>query len=276
MANPYPPQMQPGMQPMQPMQSGPGMPPGMMPGGGGIPMAGSVRKGTPKAVPVVVSAGLAVGVFCGLYFGLGTGEPTEATAGPSKASAATGPQTAAAASNEVANFKSGDAPLKPSGGSGSDAGSGSAGSAAVAAGSGSDAGSGSAAVAAGSGSGSGAGSGSGSAAVAAGSGSAAADGPLMLEVTFLPTPENATITVDGKPLTANKTTIEITGEKTDVRVVAKASGYKTFDKKMTFTRDWDLEDIKIPLVKRSGGSSGGNRDRDRDRDRDPPGGLIDL
>jgi hypothetical protein len=273
MANPYPPQMQPGMQPMQPMQSGPGMPPGMMPGGGGIPMAGTVRKGTPKAVPIVVSAGLAVGVFCGLYFGLGTGEPTEAAAGTSKASAATGPQSAAAATNEVANFKSGDAPLKPAAGSGSDAGSGSAGSAAVPAGAGSDAGAGSGSAAVAAGSGSGAGSGS---AVAAGSGSAAADQPLMLEVTFLPTPENATITVDGKPVTGNKTTIEIVGDKKEVRVVAKASGYKTLDKKLTFNRDWDMEDIKLPLVKRSGGSSGGNRDRDRDRDRDPPGGLIDL
>ena len=31
-----------------------------------------IRRGTSRAVPVVVSAGLAVGVFCGLLFGLGT------------------------------------------------------------------------------------------------------------------------------------------------------------------------------------------------------------
>ena len=66
MAHPgqYPnmPQMM-GQGPMGPQ--GPMMaPPGMRP-----PM----RRGTSKAVPVVVSAGLAVGVFCGLLFGLGTG-----------------------------------------------------------------------------------------------------------------------------------------------------------------------------------------------------------
>jgi hypothetical protein len=33
-----------------------------------------MKRGTPKAVPVLVSAGLAIGVFCGLLFGLGTGD----------------------------------------------------------------------------------------------------------------------------------------------------------------------------------------------------------
>ena len=59
---------------------------------GGPPMGGPppqqmmrpVRRGTSKAVPVVVSAGLAVGVFCGLLFGVGTGK--EADAGPPTAS----------------------------------------------------------------------------------------------------------------------------------------------------------------------------------------------
>ncbi|MBA3460276.1 MAG: hypothetical protein H0T46_09975 [Deltaproteobacteria bacterium] len=39
------------------------------------------KRGTSKLVPVVVSAGLAVGTFCGLLFGVGLGE--EATASPS-------------------------------------------------------------------------------------------------------------------------------------------------------------------------------------------------
>jgi hypothetical protein len=39
------------------------------------------KGGTSKLVPVVVSAGLAVGTFCGLLFGVGLGE--EATASPS-------------------------------------------------------------------------------------------------------------------------------------------------------------------------------------------------
>src|SRR5678815_5989595 len=101
MVNPgYPPQMQqPGMMPMRP--SGPG-----------IPMAGAVRKGTPKIVPIVVSAGLAVGVFCGLYFGLGTGEPATAEAGTTTTAktGVTGPQSAAGASTDKVNFKSGDKP----------------------------------------------------------------------------------------------------------------------------------------------------------------------
>ena len=34
-----------------------------------------IQRRTPRAVPIVVSAGLSVGVFCGLLFGLGTGTP---------------------------------------------------------------------------------------------------------------------------------------------------------------------------------------------------------
>jgi hypothetical protein len=43
-----------------------------------------MRRGTSKAVPVVVSAGLAVGVFCGLLFGLGTGDEVQAAGGPAE------------------------------------------------------------------------------------------------------------------------------------------------------------------------------------------------
>ena len=90
-----PPGMGGGMGGPQGMGGPPGMggmggyPPGMPPGMGG-PMGGmqmpprTIRRGTSKAVPVVVSAGLAVGVFCGLLFGLGTG--TEAAANTTSAS----------------------------------------------------------------------------------------------------------------------------------------------------------------------------------------------
>jgi len=59
----------------------PGYPQQMMHGmqGGGMQMP--ARRGAPKIVPVIVSAGLAVGVFCGLLFGLGTGKE-EAAAAP--------------------------------------------------------------------------------------------------------------------------------------------------------------------------------------------------
>lgn len=52
--------------PQQPPMGGPPM--------GGPPMAMQQRprrRGTSKAVPIVMSAGLAVGVFCGLLFGVG-------------------------------------------------------------------------------------------------------------------------------------------------------------------------------------------------------------
>jgi hypothetical protein len=60
----------------------PGYPPQMMHGmpGGAMQMP-PARRGAPKIVPVIVSAGLAVGVFCGLLFGLGTGKE-EANAAP--------------------------------------------------------------------------------------------------------------------------------------------------------------------------------------------------
>src|SRR6478672_13950743 len=67
----------------------PGYPMGQMPMGGGPQMGGAapmprpVRRGTSKAVPVVVSAVLAVGVFCVLLFGVGTGKAKAAEAAPS-------------------------------------------------------------------------------------------------------------------------------------------------------------------------------------------------
>jgi len=55
------------------MGQAPGMPMQQQMGQGAVPPPRPVRRGTSKAVPVVMSAGLAVGVFCGLLFGLGTG-----------------------------------------------------------------------------------------------------------------------------------------------------------------------------------------------------------
>lgn len=62
----------PGYPQQPPMGAGPQV-------GAAAPPPRPVRRGTSKAVPVVVSAGLAVGVFCGLLFGLGTGEEVEAS-----------------------------------------------------------------------------------------------------------------------------------------------------------------------------------------------------
>ena len=78
MANPnYP--MQP--MPQQPAQQQPQQRPPPQPDQAVSPV---VRNGAPKAVPVVVSAGLAIGVFCGLLFGVGI-DKEEAVAGTATA-----------------------------------------------------------------------------------------------------------------------------------------------------------------------------------------------
>ena len=64
--------------PMQPMQP---MPPMQQPG-----QRPAMRRGTSKAVPVVVSAGLAIGVFCGLAFGLGFEDESETSTTTASAS----------------------------------------------------------------------------------------------------------------------------------------------------------------------------------------------
>src|SRR6476659_2470881 len=74
--------------PQQPPMGGPPMggPPMGGPPMGGPPMNGPqtgmrpARRGTSKAVPIVVSAGLAVGVFFVLLFGVG--KKSEAVAAP--------------------------------------------------------------------------------------------------------------------------------------------------------------------------------------------------
>src|SRR5512139_3234323 len=72
MATPGYPQMPMGGPPMGPMGPMGGPPMGGPPMGGMPPgMQRPMRRGTSKAVPIVVSAGLAVGVFCGLLFGVG-------------------------------------------------------------------------------------------------------------------------------------------------------------------------------------------------------------
>lgn len=262
MANPgYPPQMQPGMQP-------PGMMP-MRPSGPGIPMAGAARKGTPKIVPIVVSAGLAVGVFCGLYFGLGTGETSTAEAGtnaPVK-TGVSGPQSAAGATDEKLNFKSGEKPP-------SELGSGSAGSAAAP-------GSGTTATAGTPGTGSGTstpppGTGSGTT-PPPGTGSGTTPPPageVTVTLSFTLTPPDAEVTVDGQDVTGGKTTIKFTGDTKTIRVTAKASGYKKYDKKLTLSKDTTEESLEITLGKKSSGPRPPHNDHHDSHD--PPGGLIDL
>lgn len=265
MANPqYP--MPPMQQPMQPMQQM-----GQMPPPQGMTPRPSVRQGTSRVVPVVVSAGLAVGVFCGLLFGLGTGDEGAI------ASASTGNNVKAADPDELkpvpmTTTTTAAKPTTPAAGSGSA-------TAPVAAGSG--AGSGSAAVAAaGATAGSAAtptvGAGSASGATAGSAQPAAKTAKLIVEIKPDDVADKATITVDKAKLTAGTIDIDLgTADKKTVKLVVKASGYKSVEQKVDVEGDTT---VKIELIKRTyapttGPRPGGKKDGKSGND---GGGLIDI
>lgn len=216
---------------------------------GGPPRAQVVRRGTSKAVPVVLSAGLAVGVFCGLLFGLGTGKG-EATAAPS-----TGNNVKSKDKDDVpeafAPTQSNAKPLtapKPGDGSGS----------AVAVGSGSD---------------------------AAGSGSAGSAMPtivktkLTIEVSPAGAAKVAKITIDDKEIDGNSIEMDLGDKKKTVKIVVKASGYREAKlEKELDPKNVETYTIEIPLSKRSssGGSSGKRPTVPRPTGKKPGGGLIDI
>ncbi len=228
MATPGYPQMQQG-----PMGGGMGGPPMQRP-------PRPVRRGTSRAVPVVVSAGLAVGVFCGLLFGLGTG----AEAKPSTGSNVKAHQDDDSTVTPV--YANTPATTKLAAGSGS--GSGSAGG-----------GIGSAMIAMAGGSG-------------AGSGSAMAVAPKLMKVTIKIDPEAAgsaaTITVDGKAITGTST--DIAPDTKQIHVQVTAAGYHSYDAKVDVAgQAGDEHTVNVALTKRStssgtsspgfgGASTGGN------------------
>jgi hypothetical protein len=249
-----------------------GMPPnmgGMPPNMGGMQqqqqqqMMRPVRRGTSKAVPVVVSAGLAVGVFCGLLFGIGTG--TEATGAPAtnankiakddggdvKADPGAAPQGLGATSTV-------NTPPKPAAGSG-------AGSAAPTAGSGA----GSAAPAA--------------AGAGAGSAKPAVVEAKVIKVTLDAKPadamKDAKVKVDGKDVAGITFDIPVTAKSFKVEV--KANGYRTYENKFNVVPDLAEMSVQFDLVKRPAAGTGV---RPPKRPGTPPsaggggggGGLIDI
>lgn len=247
-----------------------GMPPGMggppnMMGGpqGGMPMQRPVRRGTSKAVPVVVSAGLAVGVFCGLLFGIGTG--AEATGAPAtnankiakddgevKTEPGAAPQGIGATSTVNT-----PAPPKPAAGSG-------AGSAAPVA-------------AAGSGGGSAAPAGAG-----AGSAKPAVVEAKAIKVTLDVKPadamKDAKVKVDGKDVAGITFDIPVTAKSFKVEV--KANGYRTYENKFNVVPELAEMSVQFELVKRPAAGTGVRPPR---RPGTPPsagggggGGLIDI
>ncbi len=209
-----PPGMMPGMSPpQQPQQLTPAQMIAQKP----------IKRGTSKAVPVVVSAGLAVGVFCGLLFGVGVDKGEAAppsTSHPMKKDGTPDTDVPTALQPTVNEGPKKDPPK-----AGSDSGS------AVAA-----AGSGSAAPAAGSGSGS---------AVAA-----VAKPKLVIEVS----PSDAAgakILVDGKEITGASLEYELDpatnkAKTPSVVVTVKAPGYKDAEQKVSLDGDTT---VKFEMVK---------------------------
>ena len=292
MANPGYPQ-QPQQPPMQQMGQ-------QMPQPGGPPTPAPGKRGTSKMVPIVVSAGLAVGTFCGLLFGVGLGEPATAApstgnnvkpadpaeTAPAKKPATTSPATTPAkpATPTAATTPASGSATTPAAGSAATAtATPAAGSAATkpAAGSGAT----TPTVAAG----------SGATTPAAGSGATAGSKPTVAAETAVKKPKltvelspdtvaaTAKITVDGKPIEGNSLEIDLGKEtKKEVKIVVKASGYKTVEQKVDVDSDVN---VKIELIKRSsvpattpgtGPRPGGNTTPGGKKKQPGGGGLIDI
>jgi hypothetical protein len=231
-----------------------GGPMGAPPMGGPTAMQPPIRRGTSKAVPVVVSAGLAVGVFCGLLFGVGTGKQA-AVAAPSSGSnvkKASGteeepkPDPGAAPKGLGATAAQPVSPPNPGSGSGS--------ASVVAA----------------------AGSGTGSAAPAV------IEQKKVIKLTFSVKPDaaakNATITVDGKEI--NGVVTELPADRKSMKIEIKASGFRTVEKKVELVPGDEMS-IDLEMQKKPAGGSGGVRPPkrpDRPTNAGPAGGggLIDI
>ncbi len=91
--------------------------------------------------------------------------------------------------------------------------------------------------------------------------------PATALLTFNVTPRDAVVTVDGTVADGGKAEVKLVDGKSRVRLVARADGYKTYEKSHLVTDD---EAISIDLVKKSRRSSGGSKGPSG------PGGLIDL
>ncbi|MEZ4366934.1 MAG: PEGA domain-containing protein [Kofleriaceae bacterium] len=183
-----------------------------------LPQPGpAVRRGTSKAVPVVVSAGLGVGVFFGLVLGIGGG--TSAPAGAPPVAAVTIDAGVPDAAPAVAAVVVDAAPPPV--------------------------------------------------VIDAAVPDAGPPPVPVATLTFEVVPAGADIrlTVDGEAVDGTTSQLELPDGKRTVRVVGRASGYRTFDKKITVRGD---QVVDVRLVKRRA-SSGGD---------DGPGlmdpGLIDL
>lgn len=228
---------------------GPGGPMGGPPMGGppmgGPPMQGRpLRRGTSKAVPIVVSAGLAVGVFCGLLFGVG--KKSEAVA---------------AAPSSGSNVKASDEPKPDKGAAPAGVGASTptppprqespppaTGSAA------------------------------GSAVAAAGSAAPTVVEAKKLKLTVTIKPDaaakNAKLIIDGAPVEGM--TVELPADKTSVKLEVKSSGYRSVDKKIDIAGGDTA--IELEMAKRPSGPGTAPVRPPKRPDKPPSGGdgMIDI
>lgn len=206
-----------------------------------------IRRGTSKAVPVVVSAGLAVGVFCGLLFGVGTGKD-QALAGPAK-----GNNVKKAGEPEDPKPEPGAAPKGLGATSAQPVPPKNAGSAAVVAAAGSGATAGSAAK-------------------------PAVEEKKVIKLTFVLKPEAAAndvkITVDGKEI--DGLTTELPYDTKSMKVEIKANGYRTLEKTQQIVPGDEIK-IEYELTKKStGGGTRPIKRPERPTNAGGGGGLIDI
>jgi hypothetical protein len=203
---------------------GPGGPGGYgAPAPAAPPRSAAPRKGSSKALPILVSAGLAVGVFTGLMVAVGDGKKGEPVGGGTTAAAAIdagGGATATVTAPIDAATATPDAGTTVATSATPDAG-------------------------------------------------AAKPTPAIKKATlsFEPTPADAQIFVDGKQIDGTSYEVELSGDKVEVEVVAKADGFKQFSKKISLRGDTTLP-IKM--------SKKGNIGRPHTPRPNGPGGLIDL
>jgi len=262
MASPGYPQMgqQPMMQHHQPYPMGGPM--GMQP-------QRPMRRGTSRAVPVVVSAGLAVGVFCGLLFGLGTGT-TEAAPEPAKGNnVKSGGAAEAAPTPTTPTPSAGTTTPPPSTGPAiASTGPTTKNPAAIAAGTGSPT--------------------TTTAGAATGSAATPPAGTtikLTVEITPDAAAQVAKIVIDGKEIEGK--TIDLPIDKKSVKVSITAAGFHSIDKKIDLAGPGDTT-IKQEMAKRGSGpaspgfggaSTGGNHvptSAPKPPKKPPNSGIIDI
>jgi hypothetical protein len=233
-----------------------------------------MKRGTPKAVPVLVSAGLAIGVFCGLLFGLGTGDKEAKAAGTPEEKKFVGTKIEGADDSVASSPGVGPAGAPPKSVTDGSLVTGKMKDTKPAAGSGGSA----ATVAAG-----------GSGVTPAGSG-ATITPPVpvvkMAKVTVALKPDtvkDARIIVDGTDVAANTFDV-VLGDKTkkEVTVVVKAPGFKDLEQKLEV--DEGEMKVEYQLVKARTSSGGATPKRPPPpggSGKKPPkkntgGGLIDI